>query len=283
MGNSVVFNPIKIPNTQFSGVITESQLSDALKTKINLIDGLTTLSTSVNARIKTIQDTTTALSNSVAALTENVVTITSIYEINPSSPVIIKAAADAMSVGTYDTISLQGFKHQGNTTTKYGWFTVTRDGDNESSTATDTSSIPYLIETTKDSGVSGYAVNMYDRAEVASATLLNSQHIPVVYKGADGKAYLVVIESTNGTGFRTGQNAVTLLKAHVFLNGIEITNSINTGWFRWRRVSLTPKPIPNDDATWNNLYQTGYPQITINIDDVDANATFFCDIIDPNI
>ena len=205
-----------------------------------------------------------------------------IFEITISSPVIIKAADSASSVGTYDSISVQGKKHNGNVTTDYGWFTVTPTDGVESTTAIDTANTPLIINTDSNSGISGYNIKMYNQATVNTASLLDSQYIPVVYKGSDGKAYLVVIESTNGTEFRVGQSTNTLLKAYVFLNGINITDTINAGWFRWRRVSLLPKPIPNDDNTWNSLYQSGYKQISINVDDVDAKATFFCDIIDPN-
>ncbi|MFM1990224.1 MAG: hypothetical protein RJA99_3181 [Pseudomonadota bacterium] len=100
----------------------------------------------------------------------------------------------------------------------------------------------------------------------------------VVYL-ADGQSFTLTIESTNGTIFRRGQSTTTLLKAHLFKNGAEVTDVTPTGWFRWRRVSAIPQAPPNDDATWNNLYQTGYTQVSINVDDVYARATFFCDVI----
>lgn len=96
--------------------------------------------------------------------------------------------------------------------------------------------------------------------------------------GLDGEMYLLSIESTNGTIFRDGLNQQTTLIARLFKNGVDITASIPASQFAWRRVSMNPQPYPNDDATWNSTYQSGYKQITISVDDVDAKATFFCDI-----
>ncbi len=98
---------------------------------------------------------------------------------------------------------------------------------------------------------------------------------------ADGQLFLLVIESTNGTIFRVGGNQSTLLKARLFKNGAEVTDQTPESWFRWRRVSALPQAPPNDDATWNGLYASGYRQVSINVDSVNARATFFCDILSP--
>lgn len=95
----------------------------------------------------------------------------------------------------------------------------------------------------------------------------------------DGQSFNLTIESSNGIIFRVGQNINTTLKARLFKNGAEVTNETPESWFFWRRVSATPQSAPNDDATWNTLYAGGYKQVTINVDDVYARATFFCDII----
>ena len=96
----------------------------------------------------------------------------------------------------------------------------------------------------------------------------------------DGTSFVLTIESTNGTVFRVGKSQNTLLKARLFKNGAEVTDVTPPGWFRWRRVSGIPRAAPNDDATWNNLYVAGYKQVSINVDDVYARATFFCDILE---
>lgn len=97
----------------------------------------------------------------------------------------------------------------------------------------------------------------------------------------DGTSFIMTIESTNGTVFRPGKNSTTLLKARLFKNGAEVTDQTPAAWFRWRRVSGIPQEAPNDDATWNNLYLAGYKQISLNVDDVYARASFFCDILSP--
>lgn len=97
-------------------------------------------------------------------------------------------------------------------------------------------------------------------------------------KGDQGISYDVEIESTNGIIFRPGQARTTLLIAHVFLNGVEITDQLPASRFRWRRVSYYPREHPNDDATWNAMYAQGYKQISVTVDSVESRATFFCDI-----
>jgi len=108
---------------------------------------------------------------------------------------------------------------------------------------------------------------------------------PLTLTGAEALVesgnYEVQIESTNGDEFRVGLGTHTLLIAHVFRNGVEVTADVPESWFRWRRVSLFPAGPPNDDASWNALYATGYKQINVSVDDVASKATFFCDILKP--
>lgn len=95
----------------------------------------------------------------------------------------------------------------------------------------------------------------------------------------DGENYSTTVESTNGTIFRVGQAKTTDLIAHVFKNGVDVTDALASSQFQWRRVSLSPQPAPNDDATWNAQYASGYKKITLTIDSVNAKATFHCDIL----
>lgn len=200
--------------------------------------------------------------------------------IETDSPVIVKDAVDAATAGTYSTIVIQGKKTDVDTI-NYGWVTVTPNNATESLTAIDTAITPYSYTLSGTSGASGVTIKMYDQSNVFGANLLDTQHINVVYKGLPGLAYQVAVESSNGTEFRVGENSSTLLTARIFLNGVEITDSTPASWFRWRRTSMVPNPPPNDDATWNSLYSTGFKQVLIYVDDVDSKATFFCDIISP--
>lgn len=95
----------------------------------------------------------------------------------------------------------------------------------------------------------------------------------------EGASYDVIIESTNGDEFRVGLSTETILIAHVFLNGVEITDSIPSSRFKWRRASIIPQAYPNDDASWNTFYSSGYKQILVNVDAIYAKATFFCDLL----
>lgn len=97
-------------------------------------------------------------------------------------------------------------------------------------------------------------------------------------KGSDATAYVVVITSSIGTVFRVGEGRQTTLRANVFCNGEDVTDTIPPGAFRWRRRSLFPREPPYDDETWNALYSAGYAQITVDVDDIQARAVFTCDI-----
>lgn len=95
-----------------------------------------------------------------------------------------------------------------------------------------------------------------------------------------GLVWDIKIESSNGTVFRVGQFSHTMLIAHVFKNGVDVTGMIQDSRFRWRRVSYVSQPPPFDDTTWNLSYSAGYKQIQVSVDEVLARATFHCDIFD---
>ena len=98
-------------------------------------------------------------------------------------------------------------------------------------------------------------------------------------KGDDGVTYNIDIESTNGNIFRPGQGSATLLIAHVYRNGVDITDELPGSVFRWRRVSYEDPEPPNNDAAWNSLYQSGYKQVMVTTDSIMNRATYHCDIL----
>lgn len=98
-------------------------------------------------------------------------------------------------------------------------------------------------------------------------------------KGADGVTYNIDIESTNGNIFRPGQGSATILIAHVYRNGVDITDELPGSVFRWRRVSYEDPEPPNNDAAWNSLYQSGYKQVMVTTDSIMNRATYHCDIL----
>lgn len=109
-----------------------------------------------------------------------------IYDIVTSAPVITKDAPDANTTGTYSSISIQGKKYDGSTTTNYGWITVTANTDTEATSATDTSVTAFTLNPA--AGTSSYTIKMYNQATVSGATLLDTQVVYVVFKGATGAA-----------------------------------------------------------------------------------------------
>lgn len=89
---------------------------------------------------------------------------------------------------------------------------------------------------------------------------------------AGGSSYSVYVESDNGTVFRNGIIS-TILKAHIYENGVEITDEIPENNFRWTRVSRDT----TGDSFWNSLNHQGR-SIEINGDDVRSKAVFDCEI-----
>lgn len=89
------------------------------------------------------------------------------------------------------------------------------------------------------------------------------------------KMYRLVITSSNGNIFKNG-NIQTTLTATVFSWDENITDTLDPNQFIWTRVSDDPEA----DALWNSAHYGGAKSIEITSADVDARATFFCDLID---
>ena len=89
------------------------------------------------------------------------------------------------------------------------------------------------------------------------------------------KMYRLVVSSTNGNIFKNG-NIQTTLYATVFSWDENITDQLDDNQFVWTRVSDDPEA----DALWNAAHFGGSKTVNITSDDVDVQATFFCDLID---
>lgn len=154
---------------------------------------------------------------------------------------------------------------------------VSADGENfvgDYQSPFDEFSLPYTLPP----DIKAVRVELY--AAGGFTELHDSETVHILEEGKDAVSYDLKIESTNGDQFRVGQSTTTLLKARVFRNGVEVTDEIPADKFSWVRVSYYPQPAPNDDATWNSLYASGYKQIQIDVDSVYARATFHCYITD---
>jgi hypothetical protein len=109
--------------------------------------------------------------------------------IDSTSPVISKDAQNAGTSGAHTNITVTGKRVVGATESTYGFLTVTGNGDVEAATAT-----ANTITTTigNNDGKTSYTAKLYDQATVAGATLLDTQVIPVIFKGANGADSIVV-------------------------------------------------------------------------------------------
>jgi hypothetical protein len=109
-----------------------------------------------------------------------------IYSINPSAPVITKQAKDAATAGVHSSITIQGKRYNGVTTTNYGWVTVTSNLGSEAATPTDTASTPATLSPADNAGVLFYTVKLYKESTISAANLVDTQVIYVLFKGATG-------------------------------------------------------------------------------------------------
>jgi len=89
------------------------------------------------------------------------------------------------------------------------------------------------------------------------------------------KMYRLVISSSNGNIFKNGIISTTLY-ATVFSWDENVTDSLDSNQFIWTRVSADT----TSDAKWNADHAGGTKLVEITSEDVDARATFFCDLID---
>lgn len=97
---------------------------------------------------------------------------------------------------------------------------------------------------------------------------------PAGQKGEDGKAITTTIESSNGSIFRIDQVDTTLF-CRVYNNTTEITDTIASSRFQWKRVSEDPI----DDERWSTSAKaTGNKQVTITSEDCNGRTVFFCEV-----
>jgi len=120
--------------------------------------------------------------------------------------------------------------------------------------------------------VTGKALNGASFSTTKTQTFAKSR------AGVAAVGYTIDIESTNGTVFKNGTSRSTSLKAYVFSNGVDVTSSLPSTRFRWRRVSYVSDPT--GDATWNGTHSTGFKQIDLVIDGTEDLATYYCDILE---
>lgn len=216
----------------YSGTATKNGLTAS----INSSTGAITLS-GTNWTTDRETFTFTASYNSKSYSIEYVITKskaappTTIYEIFTSSPVITKDAQDAITVGNYTSITIQGKKYEGTSLTpiNYGWVTVTANNETEAGTATDTASTAYTLAPAPTAGKSSYTIKLYNQATVSGATLLDTQIIYVVYKGATG---------TNGT--RTA-----ILDMYQWSLNAPTAFPVGTSQYNWSTGQFSAPATPN--------------------------------------
>ena len=171
--------------------------------------------------------------------------------------VIYKASSSALNSGTYTSIAISGKRTVGGVTAQYGVVTVKPDNGVESAKS---ANITYTPAST--SGVSGVTLKLYDSAD--SSTVLDTQYIPVVFKGDTGSSPInasvsnpTVAIQCDATGTPTGYSntstAIYLYQGDVALayDGVGIANGT------WKVVavgtSITPSVVVTDMGDYVNF------------------------------
>ena len=109
-----------------------------------------------------------------------------------------------------------------------------------------------------------YTASCGDAAYTATHTVLK------LTDGAD--AYIVHIESENGTTFRSGPVS-TVLRARVYKGDEEITGQIPDSSFRWYRSGADQ----GRDEQWNAAQHQGR-EIAITGEDISDRTVFDCEV-----
>ncbi len=86
--------------------------------------------------------------------------------------------------------------------------------------------------------------------------------------------FVMTIQSTDGVVFQNS-NLATKLIANISKMDIQMNSRFT---YRWKRVSK----YGTDDAAWNEQHKNGSNELSINVNDVDREATFICEAIEGN-
>jgi len=128
-----------------------------------------------------------------------------------SAPAIYKDVADAATTGTYTTTTIQGKRYNGDTTSNFGWITVTPNTTGTESARTDTSTTALTLTPTTTSGVSSYIIKLY--AAASGGTAVTSQTLNVVFKGAAGSPGSPGTNGTSPTLYELGLSAAVIARS----------------------------------------------------------------------
>lgn len=125
------------------------------------------------------------------------------------------------------------------------------------------------VLTTKTTALAGQIVDVYASIADTEARIIQSYTVYV----NDNLSYNVEIWSSNGNFFRRG-NIATTLSAKVKKGNDDITSTIPSANFSWRRISANTV----SDDSWNMAHQFVGAEISITTSDVWVKAVFECDI-----
>lgn len=103
------------------------------------------------------------------------------YYLGIDSAVISKSTSSPLISGSHTNLTIDGWQVNGATKSRYGYITVTGNGDSEALVAVET---PYTTSINNTAGKTYYTIKLYSGADKPNATLLDTQVVPVLFVGA---------------------------------------------------------------------------------------------------
>jgi hypothetical protein len=97
--------------------------------------------------------------------------------------------------------------------------------------------------------------------------------LPEVSQRETAKTYRLEMVTSNGNIIKD-RNFSTVLKAVLYEENKDITNIVDSKYFKWTRVSGTTEAHQIADAEWNLRWATGAKEVPIQADDVNRRAMF---------
>lgn len=185
-----------------------------------------------------------------------------VHNIFISAPVIYKDAPNAATTGTYTSVTIQGKRTNGDTTSNFGWITTTPDNGAES-TRTDTSVTTLSLAPTNSSGVSFYTIKLYSAA--TGGTLLTSQVLNVSFKGAAGTPGTspVLYELTLSAPIIARSATNILTPRSITVSGFSTTAGTKSAYVG--RFKIYEDGVPKYTSAANESFYTHTPASTTGI------------------
>jgi hypothetical protein len=151
-----------------------------------------------------------------------------VYEVISSSPVIFKNSPGQGIDGVHTNITVSGKRYIGNTSSSFGFVTLTANGDVEAGVAV----ASFTSNIANNANKAMYVARLYDTSN--KTTLLDSDEIPVVFTGADSHTVALSNDSHTVPSDFDGSNPIFTgsgTTIYVYESGTKLTYNATSAVF----------------------------------------------------